>query len=99
MKRYVDVDELGIGRANPDAFENKDYVDGWDSAISILEKAGGKRRRDALLDRKYELRLHGRGSSRTALSQYTERRAPDENDKQERKHNGTQTLYRRRKRD
>lgn len=39
MKRYVDVDELGIGRANPDAFENKDYVDGWNSAISILEKA------------------------------------------------------------
>lgn len=39
MNRYIDVDKLGIGRANPDAFENKDYVDGWNSAISILEKA------------------------------------------------------------
>lgn len=39
MSRYIDVDKLGIGRANPDVFENKDYVDGWNSAISILEKA------------------------------------------------------------
>lgn len=39
MSRYIDVDKLGIGRANPDVFENKDYVDGWNSAIGILEKA------------------------------------------------------------
>lgn len=39
MSRYIDVDKLGIGRANPDAFESKDYADGWNSAISILEKA------------------------------------------------------------
>lgn len=39
MSRYIDVDKLGIGRANPDVFENKDYADGWNSAISILEKA------------------------------------------------------------
>ena len=39
MSRYVDVDKLGIGRANSDAFESKDYADGWNSAISILEKA------------------------------------------------------------
>ena len=39
MSRYIDVDKLGIGRANPDTFESKDYADGWNSAISILEKA------------------------------------------------------------
>ena len=39
MSRYVDVDKLGIGRANPDAFESKNYADGWNSVISILEKA------------------------------------------------------------
>ena len=39
MSKYIDVDTLGIGRANHDVFENKDYVDGWNSAISILEKA------------------------------------------------------------
>lgn len=39
MSRYIDVDKLGIGRANRDVFESKDYADGWNSAISILEKA------------------------------------------------------------
>ena len=39
MNRYIDFDKLGIGRGNPDVFESKDYVDGWNSAISILEKA------------------------------------------------------------
>lgn len=39
MSRYIDADKLGIGRANPDVFENKDYADGWNSAISIIEKA------------------------------------------------------------
>lgn len=39
MSRYIDVDKLGIGRANRDVFENKDYADGWNAAISILEKA------------------------------------------------------------
>lgn len=39
MSRYIDLDKLGIGRANPDVFESKDYADGWNSAISILEKA------------------------------------------------------------
>ena len=39
MSRYIDVDKLGIGRANPDVFESEDYADGWNSAIRILEKA------------------------------------------------------------
>ena len=30
---------MGIGRANPDVFENKDYADEWNSAISIVENA------------------------------------------------------------
>ena len=37
--RLIDADELGIGKANPDVFENKAYADGWNSAIDIINAA------------------------------------------------------------
>lgn len=37
--RLIDADELGIGKANPDVFENKAYADGWNSAIDIINTA------------------------------------------------------------
>ena len=39
MNRYIDLNKLGIGYANRNVFENKDYVDGWNSAIDIISKA------------------------------------------------------------
>ena len=30
---------LGIGKCNTEAFENKAYADGWNSAIAIIENA------------------------------------------------------------
>lgn len=38
MPRYVDVDKIGIGFANPDVFENKSYADGWNSVIKIINE-------------------------------------------------------------
>lgn len=34
--RLIDADKIGIGKANPDVFENKAYADGWNSAIEII---------------------------------------------------------------
>lgn len=34
--RLIDADELGIGKANPDVFENKAYAEGWNGAIDII---------------------------------------------------------------
>lgn len=39
MSRYIDLDKLGIGKANTDVFADKGYAEGWNSAIDILEKA------------------------------------------------------------
>lgn len=39
MSRYIDVDKLGIGRADPKIFNNPEYANGWNSAIEIIEKA------------------------------------------------------------
>ena len=39
MSRYIDKDALGIGRANPEVFENKAYADGWNSAVDIILSA------------------------------------------------------------
>lgn len=37
MSRYVYIDALGIGPANPDVFQDKAYADGWNAAIKILD--------------------------------------------------------------
>ena len=39
MSRYIDVDALGIGRANPDVFIREEYASGWNLAIEIIENA------------------------------------------------------------
>ena len=39
MSRYIDVEALGIGKANPDAFEDAEYAHGWNAAIEIIEAA------------------------------------------------------------
>ena len=38
-KEYIERKALGIGRCNPEVFENKAYADGWNSAIEIIESA------------------------------------------------------------
>ena len=39
MVGYIDRQALGIGKCNPDVFENKGYAEGWNSAIEIIENA------------------------------------------------------------
>ena len=39
MAKYIDFDSLGIGKCNPDVFDNEGYAKGWNSAIEILEDA------------------------------------------------------------
>ena len=39
MSRYIDVDALEIGRANPDVFIREEYASGWNLAIEIIENA------------------------------------------------------------
>lgn len=39
MSKYVDVESLGIKKANPEIFKNKAYADGWNSAIDIILSA------------------------------------------------------------
>lgn len=35
-QRLVDVNNLGVGKANPDAFERKDYAHGWNNALQAV---------------------------------------------------------------
>lgn len=37
--KLIDLDELGVGMANPAAFENRAHADGWNSLYSILQMA------------------------------------------------------------
>lgn len=37
--RLIDADALGICKANPAAFEEKEYAWGWNTAIEIIENA------------------------------------------------------------
>lgn len=37
MSRFVGIDALGIGPANPDVFQDKAYADGWNAVIKILD--------------------------------------------------------------
>ncbi len=39
MAKYIDFDALGIGKCNPDVFEDKGYAAGWNSAIEIMQNA------------------------------------------------------------
>ena len=39
MAEYIDRKALGIGKCNPDIFEDKGYARGWNSAIEIIEEA------------------------------------------------------------
>lgn len=39
MSRYVDVEAIGIGRADPDIFENPEYAHGWNAAITLIVEA------------------------------------------------------------
>lgn len=39
MPRYIDIESLGIGRANSEVFENRAYADGWNAAIDIITSA------------------------------------------------------------
>lgn len=32
------LEELGIGKCNPDIFENKGYAQGWNAAMSLIEQ-------------------------------------------------------------
>lgn len=36
---YIDRDDLGIGKCNPDVFEDKGYAKGWNAAIEIIQNA------------------------------------------------------------
>lgn len=37
--KLIDLDALGVGMANPAAFENRAHADGWNSLYSILQMA------------------------------------------------------------
>ena len=39
MRRYIDVDALGIGKANRSIFEKPEFADGWNSAVEMIENA------------------------------------------------------------
>lgn len=39
MAEYIDRKALGIGKCNPDIFEDKGYANGWNSAIKNIEEA------------------------------------------------------------
>lgn len=37
--RLIDADAIGIDMANPEIFECKEYADGWNSAIKIIQNS------------------------------------------------------------
>ena len=39
MKRYICIEDLGIGMCNPDVFEDKGYAKGWNAAVKLIESA------------------------------------------------------------
>lgn len=39
MAEYIEREALGIGKCNPDVFEDKGYAKGWNSAIDIIQNA------------------------------------------------------------
>ena len=39
MAEYIEREVLGIGKCNPDVFEDKGYAKGWNAAIDIIQNA------------------------------------------------------------
>lgn len=39
MTEYIDREALGIGKCNPEVFEDKGYANGWNAAIEIILSA------------------------------------------------------------
>ena len=39
MAEYIEREALGIGKCNPDVFEDKGYAKGWNAAIDIIQNA------------------------------------------------------------
>jgi hypothetical protein len=39
MAEYIAREALGIGKCNPDVFEDKGYAKGWNAAIDIIQNA------------------------------------------------------------
>lgn len=37
--RLIDVNALGIGPANPDAFQEKSYANGWNAVVKMIDNA------------------------------------------------------------
>lgn len=37
--RLIDFDALGVGKCNPEVFDDKGYANGWNNAIEILQNA------------------------------------------------------------
>lgn len=42
MNKYIDINGLGIGRADPKIFNNPEYANGWNSAIDVKEVKHGQ---------------------------------------------------------
>ena len=39
MGDLIDRQALGVGKCNPEVFNNKGYAEGWNALIDIIEKA------------------------------------------------------------
>ena len=39
MAEYIDRKALGIGKCNPEIFDDKGYANGWNAAIEIIQSA------------------------------------------------------------
>ncbi len=39
MNKYIDIDAIGIGKADRNVFTVPEYADGWNSAIEIMQNA------------------------------------------------------------
>ena len=39
MAEYIEREKLGIGRCNPEVFEDKGYAKGWNAAIDMIQSA------------------------------------------------------------
>ena len=39
MAEYIDKQALGIGKCNPEIFDDKGYANGWNAAIDIIQSA------------------------------------------------------------
>ena len=58
MKEYIERTALGIGKCNPDVFEDKGYAKGWNAAIDIIQNAPAADVREVVLCRECVLRQY-----------------------------------------